>query len=164
MNKRVVVIALAALIVIGLIALGDEDISIFSSDTQKSTQTTTQYTPYHWYYSNDTDDTDDYDWSWTEDNYDTDDDSDEGAYGGGFIFGGGSAWTPEQHQTRCVICNGRGERECSSCHGTGSIGRTHYAPSFGLGGSNTYTTDQRCAQCNGTGYAPCISCGGDGLL
>lgn len=65
----------------------------------------------------------------------------------------------------CSICNGSGRRTCSSCHGTGSLQRTKYAPSFGFSsGDTSYRIDITCAACSGTGKMLCTYCGGDGKL
>lgn len=66
-------------------------------------------------------------------------------------------------RTRCPSCT-NGWKQCISCHGTGSLSRTHTAPSYGYGTGTTYETNQRCYACSGTGQVRCLACGGDGWL
>lgn len=77
-----------------------------------------------------------------------------------------SYYVPSTSKTEvtCSVCK-KGRRTCSSCHGTGFLQRTQYAPNFGFSSGNTsYKVDIICPTCNGTGEMSCIYCGGDGKL
>ncbi|MGN0550629.1 MAG: hypothetical protein ACI4I4_02165, partial [Acutalibacteraceae bacterium] len=66
-------------------------------------------------------------------------------------------------QSTCAKCNGAGTVTCFSCHGTGKLAGTHYAPNYGGGSEHAYNTYTTCAACRGSGRAPCTLCGGNGL-
>lgn len=66
-------------------------------------------------------------------------------------------------KSTCTACKGKGYTgDCSSCHGTGKMEQTKYAPNYGTGKNSSYTVKIRCAACNGTGKKTCLYCGGSG--
>ena len=62
----------------------------------------------------------------------------------------------------CPICNGAGQRVCSSCSGYGYTETMNSSVNYGYG-STPYWTKKSCAACHHTGLVPCTYCGGDGV-
>lgn len=69
---------------------------------------------------------------------------------------------PLETGVTCPICNGAGQRVCSSCSGYGYTETMNSSANYGYG-STPYWTKKSCAACHHTGLVPCTYCGGDGV-